>query len=90
MKRKNDFAAKLLAVCLALVLAAGMLAVPAMATGAATPSPANSTVPGDDGGDDTGNGGNAGIASGTPYVTGSWALRASCSASSPGRSAASS
>lgn len=70
MKRKNDFAAKLLAVCLALVLAAGMLAVPAMATGAATPSPANSTVPGDDGGDDTGNGGNAGIASGTPYVTG--------------------
>ena len=70
MKRKNDFAAKLLAVCLALVLAAGMLAVPAMATGAATPSPANSTVPGDDGGDDTGNGGNAGSASGTPYVTG--------------------
>ena len=27
-------------------------------------------MPGDDGGDDTGNGGNAGIASGTPYVTG--------------------
>ena len=71
MKRKNDFAAKLLAVCLALVLAAGMLAVPAMATGAATPSPANSTVPGGEGGgggDDTGNGGNTGIASGTPYI----------------------
>ena len=70
MKRKNDFAAKLLAVCLALVLAAGMLAVPAMATGTATPSPANSTAPGGEGGDDTGNGGSNGITGGMPYITG--------------------
>lgn len=78
MKRKNDFAAKLLAVCLALVLAAGMLAVPAMATGAATPSPANSTVPGGGGEDNEGEGnkgdnnnpGSNGITGGMPYITG--------------------
>lgn len=78
MKRKNDFAEKLLAVCLALVLAAGMLAVPAMATGAATPSPANSTVPGGGGEDNEGEGnkgdnnnpGSNGITGGMPYITG--------------------
>ena len=67
MKQATNFAGKLLAVCLALVLAASMLAVPAWAgdgnsTGAGDPSttpPASS----DDGG-------SSGITSGTPYITG--------------------
>lgn len=67
MKQATNFAGKLLAVCLALVLAASMLAVPAWAgngnnTGTGDPSttpPASS----DDGG-------SSGITSGTPYITG--------------------
>lgn len=66
MKQATNFAGKLLAVCLALVLAASMLAVPAWAgdgnsTGAGDPSttpPASSDE------------GSSGITSGTPYITG--------------------
>lgn len=67
MKQATNFAGKLLAVCLALVLAASMLAVPAWAddgnnTGTVDPGttpPASS----DDGG-------SSGITGGTPYITG--------------------
>lgn len=67
MKQATNFAGKLLAVCLALVLAASMLAVPAWADNG------NSTGAGDPGttppasSDD---GGSSGITSGTPYITG--------------------
>lgn len=67
MKQATNFAGKLLAVCLALVLAASMLAVPAWA------GDGNSTGTGDPGttppasSDD---GGSSGITSGTPYITG--------------------
>lgn len=67
MKQATNFAGKLLAVCLALVLAASMLAVPAWAddenstgTGSAGTTPPASS---DDGG-------SSGITSGTPYITG--------------------
>lgn len=67
MKQATNFAGKLLAVCLALVLAASMLAVPAWAgdgnstgTGSASTTPPASS---DDGG-------SSGITSGTPYITG--------------------
>ena len=69
MKQATNFAGKLLAVCLALVLAASMLAVPtALAEngndntgdgGTSTTPPASS----DDGG-------SSGITGGTPYITG--------------------
>lgn len=66
MKQATNFAGKLLAVCLALVLAASMLAVPAWAgnennTGTGDPSttpPASSDE------------GSSGITGGTPYITG--------------------
>lgn len=67
MKQATNFAGKLLAVCLALVLAASMLAVPAWA------DDGNNTGTGDPGttppasSDD---GGSSGITSGTPYITG--------------------
>ncbi len=67
MKQATNFAGKLLAVCLALVLAASMLAVPAWA------GDGNSTGTGDPGttppasSDD---GGSSGITGGTPYITG--------------------
>lgn len=67
MKQATNFAGKLLAVCLALVLAASMLAVPAWA------DDGNSTGTGDPGttppasSDD---GGSSGITGGTPYITG--------------------
>lgn len=67
MKQATNFAGKLLAVCLALVLAASMLAVPAWADNG------NSTGAGDPGttppasSDD---GGSSGITGGTPYITG--------------------
>lgn len=67
MKQATNFAGKLLAVCLALVLAASMLAVPAWAgdgnntgTGSASTTPPASS---DDGG-------SSGITGGTPYITG--------------------
>lgn len=68
MKQATNFAGKLLAVCLALVLAASMLAVPAAwadngnstGTGSASTTPPASS---DDGG-------SSGITSGTPYITG--------------------
>ena len=69
MKQATNFAGKLLAVCLALVLAASMLAVPAALAengndntgdgGTSTTPPASS----DDGG-------SSGITGGTPYITG--------------------
>lgn len=68
MKQATNFAGKLLAVCLALVLAASMLAVPA-----AWADNGNSTGAGDPGttppasSDD---GGSSGITGGTPYITG--------------------
>ncbi len=67
MKQATNFAGKLLAVCLALVLAASMLAVPAWA------DDGNNTGTGDPGttppasSDD---GGSSGITGGTPYITG--------------------
>lgn len=67
MKQATNFAGKLLAVCLALVLAASMLAVPAWADNG------NNTGTGDPGttppasSDD---GGSSGITGGTPYITG--------------------
>ena len=67
MKQATNFAGKLLAVCLALVLAASMLAVPAWAGNG------NNTGTGDPGttppasSDD---GGSSGITGGTPYITG--------------------
>lgn len=67
MKQATNFAGKLLAVCLALVLAASMLAVPAWA------GDGNNTGTGDPGttppasSDD---GGSSGITGGTPYITG--------------------
>lgn len=67
MKQATNFAGKLLAVCLALVLAASMLAVPAWAgDGNSTDTGSASTTPPasfDDGG-------SSGITSGTPYITG--------------------
>ena len=68
MKQATNFAGKLLAVCLALVLAASMLAVPAAwadngnstGTGSASTTPPASS---DDGG-------SSGITGGTPYITG--------------------
>ena len=67
MKQATNFAGKLLAVCLALVLAASMLAVPAWAgnennTGTGDPS-TTPPVSSDDGG-------SSGITGGTPYITG--------------------
>lgn len=66
MKQATNFAGKLLAVCLALVLAASMLAVPAWAddenstgTGSASTTPPASSDEG-----------SSGITGGTPYITG--------------------
>lgn len=67
MKQATNFAGKLLAVCLALVLAASMLAVPAWAgngnnTGTGDPGTTPPTSSDD--------GGSSGITGGTPYITG--------------------
>ena len=67
MKQATNFAGKLLAVCLALVLAASMLAVPAWAdNGNSTGAGDSSTTPPASSDD----GGSSGITSGTPYITG--------------------
>lgn len=67
MKQATNFAGKLLAVCLALVLAASMLAVPAWAgDGNSTDTGSASTTPPASSDD----GGSSGITSGTPYITG--------------------
>lgn len=67
MKQATNFAGKLLAVCLALVLAASMLAVPAWAdNGNSTGTGSASTTPPASSDD----GGSSGITSGTPYITG--------------------
>lgn len=67
MKQATNFAGKLLAVCLALVLAASMLAVPAWAdNGNSTGAGDSSTTPPASSDD----GGSSGITGGTPYITG--------------------
>lgn len=67
MKQATNFAGKLLAVCLALVLAASMLAVPAWAgDGNNTGAGDSSTTPPASSDD----GGSSGITGGTPYITG--------------------
>ena len=67
MKQATNFAGKLLAVCLALVLAASMLAVPAWAgDGNSTDTGSASTTPPASSDD----GGSSGITGGTPYITG--------------------
>ncbi len=67
MKQATNFAGKLLAVCLALVLAASMLAVPAWAdNGNSTGTGSASTTPPASSDD----GGSSGITGGTPYITG--------------------
>lgn len=68
MKQATNFAGKLLAVCLALVLAASMLAVPAAwaDNGNSTGAGSASTTPPASSDD----GGSSGITGGTPYITG--------------------
>lgn len=67
MKQATNFAGKLLAVCLALVLAASMLAVPAAWAddGNSTGTGSTSTTP-----PASSDEGSSGITSGTPYITG--------------------